>query len=420
MTLFKENIRILSRHFTSRLHTLFPTILFIGSALWAIPLLLLFRLLRPFLLIRVGTFWSNRIGHYVADSGQRYAEEQRQHSRRFNIYWLPDKTCNTFWTDLVKRNFKVSSLAYYLDRWNYKLPSSSVHSIQSSYTNSRDVYGLLEQQDSTFSFTAKEELQARNWLRSIGWKDGEPYVVLLNRDSAYLKSDLYVDKLQEDHPDKWNYHSYRNTQITTYLPAAEWLADMGVWVIRMGNCTEQELVSSRSRIFDYSFCCSKSDFLDVWLFANTSLCISTGTGPDMISDVFRRPLLLLNFLPFTNLFFWSNALHAPKTLVWRTTSKELTLREHLANPFTRTEDYYTNGIDIIDLCPQEILQIVQEAWARLNATQFSTLEDDCIQRTYASTIANADKASSGHFIHPNFKISSAYCCNHPDFLPGCL
>jgi len=42
-------------------------------SVWAIPCVLIIRLLRPIILIRIGTFFSGRIGHFAIDSGMQWA-----------------------------------------------------------------------------------------------------------------------------------------------------------------------------------------------------------------------------------------------------------------------------------------------------------------------------------------------------------
>ena len=45
----------------------------------------------------------------------------------------------------------------------------------------------------------------------------------------------------------------------------EWLADQGVWVLRMGKIMERPIPTEHPRIVDYAFEPNKSDFLDIWL-----------------------------------------------------------------------------------------------------------------------------------------------------------
>ena len=47
---------------------------------------------------------------------------------------------------------------------------------------------------------------------------------------------------------------------------------------------------------DINYLSDKNDFMDIWLFAHCTACISTGTGLDLLSVVYNRPILLLNYI----------------------------------------------------------------------------------------------------------------------------
>ncbi len=69
------------------------------------------------------------------------------------------------------------------------------------------------------------------------------------RDNAYLPTK------------NWGYHNYRNSEISSFIPALELLASMGYWVIRMGKIMETPLRLNNNRIIDYSFDKKKATFL---------------------------------------------------------------------------------------------------------------------------------------------------------------
>ena len=70
--------------------------LYLLHASWAVPVLIAMRVLRPFVLIRVGEFRVERIGHFAADVGQRKAQSLVDRSRKKLDFWyLPsDKECS--------------------------------------------------------------------------------------------------------------------------------------------------------------------------------------------------------------------------------------------------------------------------------------------------------------------------------------
>jgi putative glycosyltransferase (TIGR04372 family) len=223
---------------------------------------------------------------------------------------------------------------------------------------SRDTDGLFEKIP-LIQFRDDEEEKGKNWLKAQGWSEGEPFVCLLARDPSYLSLWLGRDRISRSQ--SGGFHDYRNSNISTYLEAAEWLATKGVWVIRMGSVVEKPFVSTNPRVVDYANSNSKSDFLDVWLFASCNFCITTGTGPDYVAQLFRRPTLLLNHLPLADTWISSFTVVAGKNLFWSDRGR-LTLEEHVDACFFSSEDYAARGIHIEDLSPDTITQIVKEMW----------------------------------------------------------
>jgi putative glycosyltransferase (TIGR04372 family) len=80
-------------------------------------------------------------------------------------------------------------------------------------------------------------------------------------------------------------------------------------------------------LIDYSFDDSRSDFLDYWLFASGIGTISTGTGPDNISLLHKKPILFLNALPLSLFYSFADCIWVPKNLKWKSNNDELNLNE---------------------------------------------------------------------------------------------
>ena len=378
---------------------------------WSIPFVLIMRVIAPFILIRVGTLRSDRIGHFVADAANQWIMLNSENNN-VELYWL-DVTCNKQWEKMIRRNFPVFNWVKYIDIWNKFIPGGKKHFRPSTKTGSRDVKGALNCSNiKMMQFLPVEDDIAKSWMRSKGWSDGEPFICLLVRDSAYFRSDdLHCESYD------YSYHNYRDSDIDTYSKAMEWLANSGVWVFRMGKVMKSPVITNNNMIIDYAFCHKRNDLLDIWLFANCSLCISTGSGIDSVSDVYGSPLLWLNYLPLNDLLSWSNSLNYPKRLVWNDSNIPLNMREYLKHGYHDIKDYKNAKIDIINLTSDEITLVVQECWARLEDTFMETDDDTNQQNKFWKKMRQSTLFRSHHgFIHPKARLASTFLRSNPNFL----
>jgi putative glycosyltransferase (TIGR04372 family) len=288
----------------------------------------------------------------------------------------------------------------YLDRWNQIIPGGQIHTLRSSITSSRDKEGLFERFDTSLDFLEEENVSAIKWLTTKGWRAGEPIVCLLVRDSKFLEEhwgDLETGA----------YHDYRNSDVTTYMKACEWLASQGVWVLRMGSLMATRLEFTGPRIIDYAFEPEKSDLLDIWLFANCSGIISTATGLDQLGMIYKVPQLYLNAMPLGGAHTWTNMIWVPKNLRWHKSRKPLTLGEYLENSYLDTKEYLDAGIDVIDLTPDEILKATQEFLGKLTGGWVSTRKGIEIQDKFWRIFQKWSDYGQWHgWLHPKASIGS--------------
>jgi putative glycosyltransferase (TIGR04372 family) len=129
----------------------------------------------------------------------------------------------------------------------------------------------------------------------------------------------------------------------------------------------------------------------------------------MISDVYRRPLLTVNFLPAIALWSWSNAVTAPKPLVWRDTGQRLTLDELFAANHYRSEEYSQRGIEVRDLSADSLRSIVEEAWLRVQDSWEDVPED--VRRNaeaWAALERHPEYANWHGYRHPHARFSTVW------------
>ena len=357
------------------------------------PVVLVVRLLRPVLLVRFGPLRSERFGHFAANTELYLCRRDAglDDKRAVDIFYCNFHVCNQQLRKMWARTIRVWQIARSADELNRRLPGGSAHVIPWPYHGDRDIEGppgregLLPQSRIHLSFTGEEEQRGREEMRGLGMRDGSPFVCFHARDSAYLEAAF---------PGRdWRYHDHRDTDIRTYLPAAEELVRRGYQAVRMGAVVRDALAVERPGIIDYA-AKGRSEFLDVFLSAKCEFFISDSSGVYAVAMIFRRPIIFVNFIPLDHTPMWApHDLSIPKKL-WLTSERRfLRFREIMQSPIGRmlqTEEYEQGGIEVIDNTPEEITAVTVEMHERLRGTWKTSGEDEELQERLRSLFRGSD------------------------------
>jgi len=322
-----------------------------GLRFWSLPAASVLVLYKNIKFVRIGVLSNNRIGHFVQESVEHFRHSRHQSAKFFDVFYLASpNSCNHYWEILLRRYLNVKPRFFRHIAFALRfIPSGDAHLIKTVH-NGR-ISDLDRSDNEIFTFYPNENQSGVEWLNGMGWETNEPFVCLMVRDAEYLAYDSNQGRGKSHAQQSWSYHSYRDSNIYDYELGIKWLLDNGVWVIRMGKLAKFPMSISHPHLIDYAFLPSRSDFLDVWLFANANATITTGTGPDMISSCYNKPILYLNYLPLINIASWTNSITAPKHLEYDSSSTRLNLVEHLENSFLSTREYQNHGIRVVDLTP---------------------------------------------------------------------
>lgn len=333
----------------------------------AVPVVVLMRLLRPWILIRIGGVNGARIGHFAANTDLYLCERDtgidRTSRRLFDVLHFGGQTCNAQLLRMWGRVVRVwpSRVLEPVGRLNRLLPGSAVHEIGANSQGDRDVHNLWDQLPPHISWTPEEEQRGEGELRLLGIPAHAAFVCLVVRDNAYLQQQ------QADYD--WSYHDYRDSDIANYVLAAEALAERGYYVVRMGAVVKAAMPTTHPRIIDYAVNGRRTDFMDVYLGAKCTFCISTGTGWDYIPGIFRRPVVYVNFLPLGELpTFRTTTLTLTKTHWLAHEQRRLTLTEIFDADVAvslRSSDFESRGVTLLENSPEEIRDVVMEMADRL-------------------------------------------------------
>lgn len=366
---------------------------------WALPLAAGIIGLRQLKFITICGLRNDRVGHLVADGTEQVVRYRKRQPNETRLYFFEySVSCNQQFEKMLRRSLPVKSRALrHIANWLQRLPGGSMHIVPSSYTRSRDTEGLYRDGNAAIPFAPDEDAVALEWLKSKGWTEGEPFICLLIRDSAFTMHDPVANYGLEADASAWAYHSYRNSEVATYVSAIEWLNAQGVWVLRMGRIMEREAPHSHQRFIDYAFDPTQNDLLDIWLFAHASAVISTGTGLDVLATIYRRPLLMINFPNVSQIWSWCHCISYPKKLRNALSGRPLTLTEQLKARYFTVEDFQSRQIEWVDLTSSEILNACIRFWGYLEG---SLRYDRRSQEEFWAEMARVGNQLDHGFRHP--------------------
>ena len=353
---------------------------------------LVVRALRPVVLIRLGPLSSDRIGHFAANTELYLCQRDlgMQDTRALDIFYHTRPVCNQQLKRMWDRTLHVSGFVRLPDRLNRRLPGYQRHVIP--MPRDRDLQGLMARTREHLSFTAEEEHKGQLGLRDLGIPEGMPHICFVARDSAYLDASLPPPQANGG----WGYHSYRDSDIHSYLPCVEELARRGYAAIRMGSIVKDALRTTNLRIIDYATNGKRNEFLDIYLAARCRFFISGGTGIDAIPVAFRHPVAYVNYVPLEYVASWCrDHLTIPRKLWLKRERRVMTFREIIesgAGRYLQSERYDEHGIELVENTPEEITAVVVEMDERLKGTWQDTEEDQELQRRFWSLF----KASELH------------------------
>ena len=221
-------------------------------------------------------------------------------------------------------------------------------------------------------------------LNKFGLNENDKFVCLAVRDEGYQ-----LTKISSRYRD-WSYHDYRHTDIDKFILAAEELTKRGYYVFRMGVVVEKPFKSKNPYIIDFANSDLRSDFMDIYLGAKCSFCISTIYGFDAVPKVFNRPTIMLG-LPLGDLHTYSEKfLLMTKHHVSKKEKRELSLSEifslNLAFAYD-TKIFDEKGIKLVDNTPNEIKDLVIEMIEYLESNKKLKPEDEALQQTFKKLYA---------------------------------
>jgi len=379
----------------------------------AAPIVLLIVALRPIVLLRFGTMRYERIGHFAADTESYLCVRDREKlSRRtvMDVIGCPDPVCNQQLKVMWARTLRITSgaaLWKFLDRACLFWTRGSVHHAKLVSRGSN--YKLFIGTEPHLNFTEKEHSRGQALLQELGIPSNGSWVCIHNRDSSYLDQTLGGRS--------WAYHDYRDFSVQTMIAAAGELSRRGYYVVRVGSIVEEALTVPDPKIIDYANSPLRSDFMDIYLLAHGAFFLGNDSGLWCIPLIFRKPLMMVNFTDFLNLY---DKDYKPLLIIlkhhWhREKQRFLTLRELFETGLYRPR-LNLGKFDVELFCntPQEICDLSIEMDERIKGQRQTQPGDEELQQRFWDIIreyAPPDRQVSRHIL-----IGASFLRNNIDFL----
>jgi len=286
---------------------------------------------------------------------------------------------------------------------------------------------LIKEKLPTLEFLKSEISTGQKFLLDCGTDGENRFVCLHVRDRAYTVRTPSLSWLRnrdpslQDYLSYWSYHDFRNSDIKTYVAAAEALAEMGYTVFRMGAIVKEPLISKHPRVIDYATNGMRTEFLDIFLGAHCTFAVSTASGWDAIPAIFRRPLMFVNHLPVLDPSMATlDSIDHPKILLDCDSSGVLTLQQLIergAATLYDTQAYKDAGVVIRDLSSEELVEAVTEMAQRVEGTFVETPEQKEMQAKAKHTLSTHPKLQPSPNYYPiRAQFASCFLSRYPNFL----
>ena len=372
--------------------------------------------------VRIHTVKNHRLGHFAINTELSLLNSKKElrttQKKQINVYCYQTKVhTNCHLAKMWERKLFVLSAPF--GQLVYDLAKRFTPDLALKST-ATDISGLLNACNTSLTFLDSEISEGLEFINKLEMKFEKGFVCLNVRDSAYLARSKSTGWSSDR---DWSNHDYRDSDIKTYVAAAEALANMGYSVLRMGAIVKEPLLSSDPRVIDYATNGTRTEFLDIFLGAFCSFAISVGSGWDSVPTIFRRPLMFVNHLPvFAPSDETLQIYRFPKILSDVNNGKVLSLNELIDRSVINclhTQGYSDAGVEIRDLSSEELVEAVTEMAQRVEGTFVETPEQKEMQAKLKHILSTHPKLQPSPNYYPiRAQFASCFLSRYPNFLDG--
>jgi len=230
------------------------------------------------------------------------------------------------------------------------------------------------------------------------------------RDDAYMKN-----QFSEDSSD---YHNYRDSEIDSFNETINYLASKGIYSIRMGKYVNSKMTIKSKYAFDYATSGERSDFLDLWIISRCMFAISTTAGIETVAVAFRKPLLLVDHLPYGDARTGNDKCIEVFKYILDKNNQMISLNDQIELGLVmskHTNKITANGRNIKNNTSLEILNATQELMSLINGDLQLSKDEEELQEKFWEILKHWDLYTELHGdVHP--VISPSYLSKNKEWL----
>ena len=367
--------------------------------------------IRPIVKITIYRVCKHRIGHFVSDTGllELRARAKRKVGENYHVlYYFPDSTISNFEVErLWRQELRVVSgswgwlLFEIMRRMKFLVITSTAI----------DFDGLIPDSEPLFRLSTRDTKESL--CNRVHLPHTQEFVTLHVRDAIYDTTLRSMDgKAHQD---------ARNSEISEYIAAAEFLANRGYYVFRMGSVPGPALITNHEKVIDYRNSSFRDEKTDVYLGALCKFCVSTSSGWDSIPRFLNRPLIFVNLVPFFDPDVLSlRQIFFPKLIKDANSEKVLSLSEILerdAFSLVQNSQFTKLGLVSQALSSEELVDAVTEMAQRVEGTFVETPEQKEMQAKAKHILSTHPKLQPTPNYYPiRAQLASCFLSRYPNFL----
>jgi len=272
-------------------------------------------LLSPFVIIKFGILYNQRIGHLAINTENvlRRMRDNPPAKRTIVIAGCFDPA-NVTLARMIARELTVVfsrpfvSYLYAVSGILKKTPFWE--GFQWQYEDQcASTFALFNRTEPALSFTRDEHRRGRELLERMGIAGNEWFAC------CHAREQNYFDTWRPELAHHWEKVRFRNVAIDTFDMAAQRINENGGRAVRVGAFVDNGLQGSLKKdMIDYA-ADFRSDFGDVYLTANCRFFLCSNSGLNYVSLIFNRPIGITNAVPLNAFPFHTYDLFLPGLIV---------------------------------------------------------------------------------------------------------